>query len=134
MNMHKLLEEFISRYFKNKLMPGIRENAKAMEEHYGASGARELEPEKRLSHQFLWLSDGIYDALYASGFWSSKRHTASYNSRGKFRGIAGGCYFWRFFRPVSVPLGHLPGTPGLYCLLKGIGFGLRKGKSEKNFQ
>lgn len=45
-NMHKLLEEFISRYFKNKLMPGIRENAKAMEEHYGASGARELEPEK----------------------------------------------------------------------------------------
>ena len=46
MNMHKLLEEFISRYFKNKLMPGIRENAKAMEEHYGASGARELEPEK----------------------------------------------------------------------------------------
>ncbi len=51
MNMHKLLEEFISRYFKNKLMPGIRENAAVMEERYGAkkggsSGDLALEPEK----------------------------------------------------------------------------------------
>lgn len=35
MNMHKLLEDFIAKYFKEKLMPKIREDAAHMEEAYG---------------------------------------------------------------------------------------------------
>ena len=39
MNMHKVLENFIARYFEKKLMPGIRKKYREMEEKYGASGA-----------------------------------------------------------------------------------------------
>ena len=38
MNMHRVLENFIARYFDKKLMPVIREKYRKMEEKYGSFG------------------------------------------------------------------------------------------------
>lgn len=38
MNMNKILEEFIKKYFDTKLMPGIRKNASRLEKKYGSGG------------------------------------------------------------------------------------------------
>lgn len=39
MNMNKILDDFIAKYFKKRLMPGIRANAKRLAKRYGKDSA-----------------------------------------------------------------------------------------------
>lgn len=39
MNMNKILEEFIKKYFDTKLMPGIQKNASRLQKKYGSKGS-----------------------------------------------------------------------------------------------